>query len=47
MIMKYKANFGFWELECIPAYGARISSLKYKGYELLITEPNNFAPPGK
>ena len=40
-----KADYGSWEVECLPEDGARISSLKYKGYELLTTAPSSFTSP--
>jgi len=36
---------GPWELECIPADGARISRLRYDGQDLLTTMPAEFRPP--
>jgi len=44
---KVQLNHASWEVECLPEDGARISSLKYKGYELLTTNPVNFIPPKK
>lgn len=40
-----RADYGSWEVECLPEDGARISSLKYKGYELLTKAPSSFTPP--
>ncbi len=42
-----KAGYGNWEVVCDPDDGARLSSLKYMGYELLATEPDSFTPPDK
>lgn len=42
-----KKNIGNWYFECQPEDGGRISVLKYKGYDLLTTEPSNFKAPEK
>lgn len=36
-----------WEMECQPTDGARISMLKYSGYDLLTTMPDTFKAPEK
>lgn len=40
-----KQNLGNWYFECQPEDGGRISVLKYKGYDLLTTEPPAFKAP--
>jgi hypothetical protein len=40
-----KADFGDWEVEYLPDDGARISVLKYRGHNLLTSEPVDFKPP--
>lgn len=47
MIRKVQLSHFPWEVECLPMDGARISFLKYKGYELLTTAPVKFIPPQK
>ncbi len=47
MTRKIHLSHASWEVECLPEDGARISSLKYKGYELLTTAPVKFIPPKK
>lgn len=42
-----RADFGDWDIEYLPHDGARISVLKYAGYDLLTSEPIDFRPPGK
>jgi hypothetical protein len=42
-----KADFGNWQIEIIPEDGARIAFLKYKGHNLLTTNPAAFRPPVK
>jgi hypothetical protein len=42
-----KADFGNWHIEYIPDDGARISSLKYAGQDLLTSLPVNFKPPDR
>ena len=41
------ANFGTWHIQCIPEDGARISILKYDGYDLFTGNPSAFKPPEK
>jgi len=41
------ANFGNWHIQCIPEDGARISILKYDGYDLFTGNPSAFKPPEK
>lgn len=45
MIETLKADFGKWHVHCIPEDGARISVLKYEGFDLLTPEPALFMPP--
>ena len=42
-----EADFGNWQVKCIPEDGARISVLKYAGYDLLTSEQPSFKPPDK
>jgi hypothetical protein len=36
---------GPWQLECVPADGARLNWLRYDGYDLLTAAPKKFSPP--
>jgi hypothetical protein len=38
-------NYGKWDIKCIPDDGARISVLRYAGYDLLTKAPADFKPP--
>lgn len=40
-----KADFEKWHIEYVPDDGARISSLKYEGQDLLTPRPAGFSPP--
>ncbi len=40
-------NFEDWQIECIPDDGARISVLRYAGFDLLTTKPLAFKAPVK
>jgi hypothetical protein len=42
---KLKSAFGDWLIEYLPEDGARISVLKYRGHNLLTSEPVGFYPP--
>ncbi len=44
---KTDLNFENWQVKCIPDAGARISLLKYKGFNLLTSEPAYFNTPLK
>jgi hypothetical protein len=41
------ADSGNWHIQCIPGDGARISELRYSGYDLLTSNPPLFNPPVK
>lgn len=45
MTKKIFSRSGNWEVKCLPEDGARLSSLKYQGYELLTTAPGSFISP--
>ncbi|HUU95290.1 MAG TPA: hypothetical protein VM487_06100 [Phycisphaerae bacterium] len=45
MTDKITCQFGRWELECIPADGARLSVLRFSGRDLVTTCPASFRPP--
>jgi hypothetical protein len=38
---------GPWQLECVPADGARLTCLRYNGYDLLTAAPKKFRPPAQ
>ncbi|MBU0640137.1 MAG: hypothetical protein KKB50_14825 [Planctomycetes bacterium] len=40
-----RGQTGRWEVECIPADGARLSLLRFGGRDLLTRAPERFKPP--
>ena len=39
------AQYGPWEVECLPADGARLHALRFAGRDLLTGPPERFQPP--
>lgn len=38
-------RFGPWDVECLPADGARLGALRFEGQDLLTGRPTTFRPP--
>ncbi|KKK63741.1 hypothetical protein LCGC14_2991220, partial [marine sediment metagenome] len=41
---RQRAQFGPWEVECLPDDGARVSVLRFEGLDLLTSRPEAFVP---
>lgn len=44
-IQLFSRSYGKWQVECLPADGARLSRLAYAGKDLLSAAPRAFSPP--